>query len=191
LETGRENILVEIANEIDIPLFHHDILTPARVHELVKTAQGVSRDGRRLLVSVSMTWFPFAKAAGVVVPERIAGFEALAAAIVAPVGDILRSIDFVLFHTNILESADEELIIRAIKRRPELAENPRPLFINEDGTAVANLDMAARHGVGWGYYDQGEKNDYVEGFQSPPVNWGLSTAEKRAFFGRVKEITGA
>src|SRR5262249_12704712 len=42
----------------------------------------------------------------------------------------------------------------------------------------------------WGYFDyrmQGE--GYDDGFQSAPVNWGISSARKRSFFGLVKEIT--
>jgi hypothetical protein len=30
-----------------------------------------------------------------------------------------------------------------------------------------------------------------EGYQSPPVNWGLSSDRKRAFFNYLAEITGA
>ena len=35
------------------------------------------------------------------------------------------------------------------------------------------------------------KSDYVEGYQCPPVNWGINTARKREFFAKVKEITGS
>ena len=41
----------------------------------------------------------------------------------------------------------------------------------------------------WGYFDPGE-SDYRDGYQCPPVNWGINTARKRAFFARVREITG-
>jgi hypothetical protein len=30
----------------------------------------------------------------------------------------------------------------------------------------------------------------VDGYQSPPVQWGITTPLKKAFFGKVKEITG-
>jgi hypothetical protein len=36
----------------------------------------------------------------------------------------------------------------------------------------------------WGLLD-------VEGYQSPPVHWGLDTDRKRGFFQLVKEITGS
>ena len=42
----------------------------------------------------------------------------------------------------------------------------------------------------WGYFDPGT-NNYSDGYQSPPVNWGINTDDKRAFFAKVREITGA
>ncbi|MEU6642652.1 hypothetical protein ABZ863_08870 [Saccharomonospora sp. NPDC046836] len=191
LATGRENILVEIANEIDIPLFHHDVLTPARVPELIERVQQMSLDGRRLLVSASVTWLPFAEAANIELNLDPASFEIRAAMAEAKVDDVFRASDYILFHTNMLDARNTQAVIDLVKSHPAVTSRLRPLCINEDGTAVTNLDAAARSGIGWGYYDQGHKNDYVEGFQSPPVNWGFSTEEKRAFFGRVKEITGA
>jgi hypothetical protein len=31
---------------------------------------------------------------------------------------------------------------------------------------------------------------FDDGYQSPPVNWGISSARKKAFFERVMEVTG-
>ena len=45
-------------------------------------------------------------------------------------------------------------------------------------------------GASWGYYDQGS-NNYVDGYQSPPTNWGINTAPKQAFFAEVANLTGA
>ena len=57
--------------------------------------------------------------------------------------------------------------------------------------------MALAHHASWGYFDAGPgaggagaRSDYVEGYQNVPVNWGINTARKRAFFARVAEITG-
>jgi hypothetical protein len=44
--------------------------------------------------------------------------------------------------------------------------------------------------VGWGYYDQGW-NNYVDGFQSPPTNWSISTPVKGLFFEQVAKLTGS
>ena len=34
-------------------------------------------------------------------------------------------------------------------------------------------------------------DDDLSGFQTPPINWGINTAHKRAFFDRVREVTGS
>ena len=93
---------------------------------------------------------------------------------------------------------------------PAYQQNPKPIVINEDSPAVANMEVAWRNGVSWGYYDQGwdgqgddpyewyeplpRKNEKpfeaLSGFQTPPVNWTTNTPFKRAFFNRVAEITG-
>jgi hypothetical protein len=38
--------------------------------------------------------------------------------------------------------------------------------------------------VSWGYFDP-------DGYQCPPVNWGINTELKRQFFAQAKEVTGA
>jgi hypothetical protein len=35
------------------------------------------------------------------------------------------------------------------------------------------------------------KGNYGEGYQSIPVNWGINTPTKRAFFETVKKVTGS
>src|SRR5215813_3300249 len=53
LERGYSNVLIEIANECDIPRYTHGILMPPREHELIERAQQLTRGGQRLLVSTS------------------------------------------------------------------------------------------------------------------------------------------
>jgi hypothetical protein len=43
--------------------------------------------------------------------------------------------------------------------------------------------------AGWGYFDPG-KNDYVDGYQSMPVNWSINTERKKTFFAFVKQVSG-
>jgi hypothetical protein len=46
----------------------------------------------------------------------------------------------------------------------------------------------------WGYFDfrfKGEESKLNEGYQSVPVNWGISSERKNGFFNLMKEITGA
>ncbi len=42
----------------------------------------------------------------------------------------------------------------------------------------------------WGYFDPG-KNNYDDGYQSPPVRWDINTLRKRAFFSKLAEVTGS
>jgi hypothetical protein len=44
----------------------------------------------------------------------------------------------------------------------------------------------------WGYFDYRMQDEgFDEGYQSVPVNWGISSARKRGFFKLLSEITGA
>jgi hypothetical protein len=70
-----------------------------------------------------------------------------------------------------------------------------PVLINEDDhfrfSEPENHMMAAlAMRVSWGYFDPGKSN-YRDGYQCPPVNWGINTELKRAYFAKVKEVTGA
>ncbi|TMC25424.1 MAG: Ig-like domain repeat protein, partial [Chloroflexi bacterium] len=62
-------------------------------------------------------------------------------------------------------------------------------MVNEDSTSVANLDASVATGVSWGYLDTGT-NNYVDGFQRPPVNWTINTDAKRAFFNETLKLAG-
>jgi hypothetical protein len=35
-----------------------------------------------------------------------------------------------------------------------------------------------------------EGEEFEDGFQSVPVDWGITSERKKAFFGKLKEITG-
>ena len=193
LDTGLENVMVEVNNECDVPLYEHEILTPARVHELIVRIKARHRNGRRLLVAASVTNWPFREKAGL---PRVRGVDPanvdqafLDRMARGTVDKVIEESDFILLHGNGLEPDGIDKVIRVIKDSQTFKDNPRPLCINEDSTRVENMDAAFPHYVPWGYYDQG-KNNYLDGYQSPPVNWGISTAEKERFFNRVAEITG-
>jgi hypothetical protein len=70
-----------------------------------------------------------------------------------------------------------------------------PILFNEDDhfdfdQPRNNMLAALGEYASWGYFDPGQSN-YRDGYQSPPVNWGLSSDRKTAFFGKMAEITGA
>jgi len=70
-----------------------------------------------------------------------------------------------------------------------------PVLFNEDDhfdfeKPVNNMLKALEGYASWGYFDPG-KGDYSDGYQCPPVNWGVNSDRKRAFFRLLKEATGA
>jgi len=72
---------------------------------------------------------------------------------------------------------------------------PMPILFNEDDhfnfeQPVNNMRKALSVYASWGYFDPGLSN-YRDGYQCPPVNWGINTERKRAFFNLVKEVTGS
>lgn len=165
LARGHRNVLLEIANECDVGLYTRAILQPPREHELIRHAQSVERDGRRLPVSTSYRG------------RSVPGEAVVAAA------------DFLLLHGN-GESIPERLAhqVRLTRRVP--GYTPKPILVNEDDHFAFdqprnNLRAAIGEYASWGYFDP-----YGDGYQSPPVSWGIDTPRKRAFFDTVREITG-
>jgi hypothetical protein len=54
-----------------------------------------------------------------------------------------------------------------------------------------NFVAATQAYASWGFFDYRMKDEgFDDGYQSVPVNWGISSTRKRAFFEKVKEITG-
>jgi hypothetical protein len=165
---GWRNVLVEINNECNVR-YQHPILQPARVHELIRRVQAVNRDGRRLLVSVSY--------GGGTIPRE----------------NVVRAADFLLLHGNGVSDPNRiSQMVRQTRAVPGYA--PKPVLFNEDDhygfeKPENNFTAAVAAYASWGLYDQGT-NNYLDGFQSPPVNWGINTARKQAFFRLVSEMTG-
>jgi hypothetical protein len=170
LETGHRNILVEIDNECNVKAYDHAILKPDRVHELIEQAKGIVRGGRRLLVGTSY------------------GGGAAAQA------NVVGASDFLLLHGN--GPDDPARIRRMIQNSRKVPTwRPMPVLINEDdhfrfGEPENHMTTALSEYVSWGYFDPG-KSDYSEGYQCPPVNWGINTERKRQFFSALKEVTGS
>jgi len=169
LEAGYTNVLIEINNECDVPRYEHGILQPHRVHELIALAKGITDRGRRLLVGTSY-------GGGTVATENV-----------------VAASDFVLLHGNGVENP--ERIAEMVRQTRALRSyRPMPILFNEDdhydfARPRNNMLAAISECASWGYYDRGE-NNYRDGYQSPPVNWGVNTERKQAFFGLVQEVTG-
>jgi hypothetical protein len=54
------------------------------------------------------------------------------------------------------------------------------------------MTVSIKHYVSWGYFDYRFKGetDLKEGYQTVPVDWGINSERKKAFFNKLKEITG-
>ncbi len=171
LDGGWRNVLVEVNNETNVKAYDHDILKPARVHELIERVRKTERDGRRLLVGTSY--------GGGGVPQE----------------NVVRASDFLLLHGNgVKDPARITAMIQQSRAVP--GYKPMPILFNEDDhenfdQPANNFAAAVAAHASWGWFDYRRKGESMdEGYQSPPVNWGLSSARKRAFFNFCAEITG-
>ncbi len=100
----------------------------------------------------------------------------------------LRAMDFVLVHGNGQGPQQHREMIEQIRAREAFREAPKPIVFNEAHTDVSCLCACAEMGASWGYFDQGT-NNYHDGYQTPPVQWGINTEEKRRFFETLRAIT--
>jgi hypothetical protein len=170
LERGYQHVLIEVDNECDVPRYEHPILQPGRVAELIERVKGITRNGRRLLAGTSY--------GGGRIPHE----------------PIVRASDFLLVHGNGV--SDPNRIAEMVEQTREVpGYRPMPILFNEDDhfdfdKPLNNFMAAVSRGASWGYFDPGLSN-YQDGYQCPPVNWGLSTERKQQFFQLVKEMTGS
>jgi hypothetical protein len=170
LARGDRHVLVEIANEVDVPRYEHAILRPPRVHELVRRVR--ERSGGRLLAGASMS-------GGAIPPP-----------------DLVAESDFLLLHGNGVSEPDRiRAMVDACRALP--AYRGQPVLFNEDDhydfdRPDFNLLAAVGRGASWGYFDYRRPGEpFAEGYQSVPVDWGIGSARKRAFFGLLAELSGA
>jgi hypothetical protein len=167
-DRGYRNVIIEVNNECNVR-YDHAILKPDRVHELIERVKGRTRDGRRLLAGTSY--------GGGQIPKE----------------NVVRASDFLLLHGNGV--SEPERIAQMVRQTRQVSGyRPMPILFNEDDhfdfdQPRNNLLAALGEYASWGYFDPGQSN-YRDGYQSPPVNWGLNTPRKQAFFGKVQEITG-
>ncbi len=169
LTQGYTNVVIEVNNECNVKGYDHAILQPARIAELIARVKTITDHGRRLLAGTSY--------AGGSVPGN----------------SVLAVSDFVLVHGN--GKNDPERVRKMIREtQASDAWHIMPVVVNEDdhfdfAQADNHFIAALGSNASWGYFDPG-KSDYSDGYQCPPVNWGINTPRKQAFFNLVAEITG-
>ena len=165
LAGGWQHVLIEIGNEIDNVAFTHEIIKPARCLELFERVRG------RLKVSTSFN--------GTVVPADA----------------FIAASDYVLLHGNSVETPDGiRAMVAAV--RASAAYRGQPIVFNEDDhydfdAPDNNMLAAVGSGAGWGFFDfRRIRERFADGYQSLPVDWGISSERKRGFFGLLAEVTG-
>lgn len=99
-----------------------------------------------------------------------------------PPDKVIEASDLVLLHGNGQQPPNIYRMVHTVRRK-----TGKPIVFNEDSTRIPNLIAAWEAGASWGYYDQGWEK-YVDGFQSPPTNWGIGSPAKEAFFKSVAAL---
>jgi hypothetical protein len=164
------NILIEINNEANVK-YDHAILQPERVHKLILRVKAKEKNGYRFLAGTSY--------GGGTIPKE----------------NVVRASDFLLIHGNGVK--DPARITEMVsKSRTVPGYQPMPILFNEDDHF--NFDQPSNNFVeavkaysSWGYFDYRMKEEvFNDGYQSVPVNWGISSPRKKAFFDKLEEITG-
>lgn len=170
-DQGYRHVLIEINNECNVKKYDHEILKPDRVHELIERVRSKTRDGKRFLVSTSY--------GGGAVPKE----------------NVVRSADFLLVHGN-GQHQPEKITDQVKATRLVPGYRPMPIVNNEDDhfdfdKPRYNFLAALEQYCSWGYFDYRMQDESLEdGYQSPPVSWGITSPRKKAFFAKLQEITG-
>jgi hypothetical protein len=169
-EQGYRNVLIEVNNECNVR-YDHAILKPERVHELIERVKQRTKDGRRFLVGTSY--------GGGTVPRE----------------NVVKASDFLLLHGNgVGDPARIGEMVRQTRKVP--GYRPMPVLFNEDDhfdfdKPANNFTAAVGEYASWGYFDYRMKGEgFDDGYQSVPVNWGISSPRKKGFFKLCSEITG-
>jgi len=167
LENDFRNVLLEVCNESSF-LYSHPILKEERVHELIHLAKSRQVEGRRLLVGTSF------------LGNHI------------PTDTVAAVSDFILIHGNGVEKW-EGIVEQIDKTKALKGYKGQPIVYNEDDhedfdKPMNNFVAATSQKVSWGYFDYRRKGEAFEcGYQNPPVDWGINSPRKKAFFKILSE----
>jgi hypothetical protein len=183
-DRGYTNVIIEVANESDIPRWPHAIIKPGRAHELVMRVQERSKGkiknpAGRLLVSTSYVIESTLPERLCTLPERL-----------------LQVADVVLWHGNGLPNP-QAIHARAKSIRASAGYRGQPLLNNEDDhfdfdKTENNMTATVEEYSGWGYFDYRQiREPFEDGYQSLPVDWGINSTRKKGFFGLLAQATGS
>ncbi|GAB3336597.1 hypothetical protein GCM10027299_46800 [Larkinella ripae] len=169
-DLGYRNVLIEINNECDLK-YDHDILKAERVHELIQRVKAKKIRGHRFLVSTSYS--------GGKIPGE----------------NVVQEADYLILHGNGVK--DPARIAEMVQQtRAVTGYRKMPIVFNEDDhfnfdQPANNFQAATSTYASWGFFDYRMKGEgFDDGYQSPPINWQISSPRKKAFFDYLKVITG-
>jgi hypothetical protein len=171
LTKNYKNILIEINNECNVNKYDHDILKPARIHELIELVKSKVKDGFRFYAGTSYG----------------GGF--------IPLPNVVKASDFILIHGNGVNDP-EKISEMVIETRKVDGYTVKPILFNEDdhfnfNKENNNFTAAIKSYASWGYFDYRMKDEpFIDGYQSVPTDWGINSERKIQFFNLLKEITG-
>jgi hypothetical protein len=169
LKSGNwSHVLVEIANEIDVPRYEHEIIRPERCDELIALVR--EHGDNRFLVGTS--W-----GGGTIPSERI-----------------VAASDIILLHGNGVEEP-ERIRTMVDQTRSLDSYTGQPIAFNEDDhfafeEADNNMLAALDRHASWGFFDWRRNGEgFSDGYQNPPIDWTVSSPRKRGFFGLLKNVS--
>lgn len=164
------NVIIEIANECNNGKYDREIIKAPNIHELITLAKK-ERDGRRFYVAASYNGNTL------------------------PTPNVVAVSDFILIHGNGVSEPDRiREMVEQVRSMPEY--QPMPIVFNEDDhygfdQPDYNMKAAFEKHASWGFFDFRRPGEsFEEGYQSVPVDWGINSQRKIAFFEKLKEITG-
>ncbi len=167
-EKGYTNIILEVANECNNKSYQHEIIGQDRIHELISR---IKKEAPGLLVSTSFN-------GNTIPPDKVVEVS-----------------DFVTIHGNgVNDPLRIKEMVEEVRALPSY--RPMPIFFNEDDhfdfdKPSNNFVEAVKAYASWGFFDYRMKDEgFDDGYQSVPVNWGISSPRKKAFFDKLEEITG-
>jgi histidinol phosphatase-like PHP family hydrolase len=165
-----KNILIEVDNECNVR-YDHEVLKPGRVNELIELVKQKNRNGFSFYAGTSY--------GGTFIPLT----------------NVVQASDFLLLHGN-GESNPDNILAMVQKTRAVQGYTPKPILFNEDDhysfdKEWNNFTAAIKGYASWGFYDYRLSGEPFEaGYQDIPVDWGINSERKKAFFNLLKEITG-
>jgi hypothetical protein len=155
-----------------VKAYHHAILKADRVQELIALARRRA-ESKHFPLRVGTSY------AGGVVPKE----------------NVVRASDFLLMHGNgVRQPARIAEMVR--QARHVAGYRPMPILFNEDDhydfdKSANNFRAAIDEYASWGYFDYRRPGEsFDDGYQSVPVDWGLSSPRNQSFFKLLSEITG-